>query len=92
MAMANDMTLLLNKIERRLGLLPLIPHLPEFAKKDKWADIISLPKLKASLYSIPFPDTIASSVEVSPTSISITVLSLSLCVYKVLHFAYNELK
>lgn len=40
MPLANDMTLLLNKIERRLGLIPLMPHLPEFCQKDKWGDII----------------------------------------------------
>ena len=40
MALANDMTALLNKVERRLGLLPLEPHLPEYLKKDKWADVI----------------------------------------------------
>jgi hypothetical protein len=30
MAVANDMTLLLNKIERRLGLTPIVPNLPEY--------------------------------------------------------------
>lgn len=40
MAMANDMSALLNKIEKRLGLLPLSPHLPDFVSKDKWADVI----------------------------------------------------
>lgn len=40
MAMSNDMTALLNKTERRLGLSPLIPHLPEFLKKDKWGSVI----------------------------------------------------
>ena len=40
MAVANDMTLLLNKIERRLGLAPLVPNLPEELKKEKWADVI----------------------------------------------------
>lgn len=40
MALANDMTALLNKVEYRLGLTPLMPHLPEFAKKSKWADVI----------------------------------------------------
>ena len=40
MALSNDMSRLLNKIERRLGLLPLLPHLPENLQKDKWADII----------------------------------------------------
>ena len=40
MAVANDMTLLLNKIERRLGLAPLVPNLPDHLKKEKWADVI----------------------------------------------------
>ena len=40
MPLSNDMTLLINKIERRLGLIPLEPHLPEFCQKDKWGDII----------------------------------------------------
>lgn len=40
MAHANDMTNLLNKIERRLGLIPLTPHLPEKYGKDAWADVI----------------------------------------------------
>ena len=40
MALANDMTLLLNKIERRLGLIPLEPHLPDYLKKSTWADVI----------------------------------------------------
>lgn len=38
--LTNDMTKLLRKLEKRLGLIPLEPHFPEFAKKDKWADII----------------------------------------------------
>lgn len=40
MAMANDMSALLKKISHRLGLLPLLPHLPEELKIDKWADVI----------------------------------------------------
>lgn len=40
MAMANDMTSLINKIERRLGLIPLVPHLPAQFNKETWADII----------------------------------------------------
>ena len=40
MAHANDMTNLLNKIERRLGLLPLTPHLPEKFGKGAWAEVI----------------------------------------------------
>ena len=39
-ANANDMTLLLNKIERRLGLLMLTPHLPEQLNKEAWADVV----------------------------------------------------
>lgn len=40
MAVANDMTLLLDKIERRLGLAPIVPNLPDYLKKEKWADVI----------------------------------------------------
>jgi hypothetical protein len=40
MALSNDMTALLNKIERRLGLTPLLPHLPEYCNKESWATII----------------------------------------------------
>ena len=36
----NDMTLLLNKLERRMGLTPLIPHLPEGIQKSDWANVI----------------------------------------------------
>lgn len=38
--LANDMTLLLNKIERRLGLIPLTPHLPKEMNKEAWANLI----------------------------------------------------
>lgn len=40
MAMANDMTRLINKIERRLGLSVLVPHLPEELSREKWADVV----------------------------------------------------
>lgn len=40
MANANDMTLLLNKINRRLGMEPLLPHLPEYCKMDKWGEVV----------------------------------------------------
>lgn len=40
MALSNDMTLLLNKCENRLGLAPLVPHLPEWANKEKWGQIV----------------------------------------------------
>ena len=39
-ANANDMTLLIRKIERRLGLLMLTPHLPKELGKEAWADVI----------------------------------------------------
>lgn len=40
MALANDMTELLKKISRRLGLLPLIPHLPKELSMEEWANVI----------------------------------------------------
>lgn len=40
MALANDMTELLKKISKRLGLIPLLPHLPEGMKMEDWADVI----------------------------------------------------
>ena len=36
----NDMTKLLDKIEKRLGLIPISPHLPKGMQKQDWADII----------------------------------------------------
>ena len=32
--LANDMSALLTKIERRLGLTPLLPNLPDYCNKD----------------------------------------------------------
>ena len=40
MAMANNISDLINKIERRLGLIPLTPHLPKELNKEAWADVI----------------------------------------------------
>ena len=40
MAMANNITDLVNKIEYRLGLIPLADHLPKEFSKDKWAGVI----------------------------------------------------
>lgn len=40
MAVANNMSLLLNKIERRLGLIPITPKLPEEFNKNAWAEVI----------------------------------------------------
>lgn len=37
---SNDWTRLVNKIERRLGLLPLTPHLPSIYQKDAWVDVL----------------------------------------------------
>ena len=39
-ANANDMTRLVNKIERRLGLIPITPHLPKEFSKEQWAENI----------------------------------------------------
>lgn len=39
-AYTNNMSDLLNKIERRLGLVPLTPYLPKEYNKETWADII----------------------------------------------------
>lgn len=38
--LANDMTLLLNKIERRAGLTLLLEHLPKHLNKEAWAKVI----------------------------------------------------
>lgn len=40
MAMANDISSLLNKIEARLGLKPLTKHLPPELGKESWAEVI----------------------------------------------------
>ena len=40
MAISNKMTDLLNKIEWRLGLIPLTPHLPKEFGKEAWAKVI----------------------------------------------------
>ena len=40
MALANDMTLLLNKISRRLGLALLEKHLPKELGREAWAEVI----------------------------------------------------
>lgn len=40
MANANDMSSLINKIERRLGLIPLTPNLPSYLGKSAWEKVI----------------------------------------------------
>lgn len=40
MAISNKMTNLLNKTERRLGLIPLTPYLPKHLQKSMWATIV----------------------------------------------------
>ena len=40
MAISNKMSDLLNKIERRLGLILLTPHLPKWLNKSEWAKVI----------------------------------------------------
>ena len=36
----NDISVLVDKIERRLGLLMLTPHLPENLGKKEWVSVI----------------------------------------------------
>lgn len=40
MSMSNDITLLINKIEERLGLILVTPHLPQRFGKEAWANVI----------------------------------------------------
>ena len=54
MALANDMTALLNKISRRAGLLPLEPHLPDYLNKEAWANVIKEDTLPVFSRSFPF--------------------------------------
>jgi hypothetical protein len=54
--MANDMTLLLNKLERRLGLIPLTKHLPEEYNKEAWANLIQTDTLVT--FSRYFPNKV----------------------------------
>lgn len=44
-ANSNDMSLLIQKIERRLGLILLTPHLPKELGKEAWADTIKTDSL-----------------------------------------------
>lgn len=41
MALSNSMTALLDKVERRLGLIPLAPYLPKGMQKSDWAKTIN---------------------------------------------------
>lgn len=62
MAFTNNMTLLLNKLERRLGLKPL--NLPEDIRKDKWADDIIIPDTLTT-FSRYFPNEFKYTVNTS---------------------------
>lgn len=53
MALANDFSDLVNKIERRLGLVVLSSVLPESFNKDKWVDVIKTDTLQT--FSRYFP-------------------------------------
>lgn len=54
MSLSNNMTLLLNKLERRLGTRQL--NLPDFLKKDKWVEVIKEDSLVT--FSRYFPNKI----------------------------------
>lgn len=41
----NNMSTLLSKIERRCGIIPLVPYLPEEFNKDKWVEVITTESL-----------------------------------------------
>lgn len=63
---ANDMTNLVNKIERRLGLIPITPHLPAEFGKDTWADVIKNDALvsfsRYYKYKVPYTVDVESAV------------------------------
>ena len=56
---SNDMSDLINKIEKRLGLIPLTPHLPKNLGKNAWEQVIREDTMRSfSRYfynKIPFP-------------------------------------
>lgn len=54
--MVNDISVLLDKIERRLGLITLTPHLPKEFGKDAWANVIETDTLVT--FSRYFPNQI----------------------------------
>lgn len=61
MAISNNMSMLLSKIERRLGLIPLYPYLPEEYGKKVWADIIHEDSMRS--FSRYFPNKIRFVVD-----------------------------
>lgn len=62
---ANDMSSLVNKIERRLGLIPLTPHLPKEFNKDAWVNVIKTDALVSFSRYYPYkvPYNVDTSVE-----------------------------
>lgn len=65
MAFANDMSALLNLIERQLGLIPLTPHLPREFGKDTWADVIKNDTLVS--FSRYYPYKVPYTVDIEST-------------------------
>lgn len=61
MAMANDMSSLISKIERRLGLIPLTPHLPKEFGKEAWANVIMTDTM--TTFSRYFPNKVQFVVD-----------------------------
>lgn len=57
MGFSNNMTKLLNKIENRLGMKILMPHLPESIQKDKWPEDVIIPDTLTE-FSRYFPNQI----------------------------------
>jgi len=60
--MANRMTDLINKIERRLGTKPL--NLPDFLKKDQWANEVIIPDT-IKTFSRYFPNKFMAMIDTS---------------------------
>lgn len=61
MAMSNDMTRLINKVENRLGLRIIEPKLPKELQKDSWADIVKTDTLVT--FSRYFPNKVRFLVD-----------------------------
>ena len=75
MAYSNDFTLLINKIEGRLGLIPLTPHLPKEYNKEAWVDIIKEQSLVT--FSRFYPYKIRYPVNIETTTKKVGIYNLN---------------
>lgn len=74
--MANRMTVLLDKIERRLGTKPL--NLPDFLKKDQWATEVLIPDT-ITTFSRYFPNLMTISIDTSQTREGYYLIDENVC-------------